>query len=453
RLSGNRVSGNRAATIERMEDRLLLTSGPTLISILPNDGTLLLNNETLHTDPTQLSFRFNLSPGEQLDPATLTSGIQLVRSGDDGLFGNGNDVTVTPGYLAIDPAHPSQVVMRFSSPLPDDLYQINITGALKDTGKPVQSFNGGQTITQDFRLALGPQVLSVAPQPVSRTSTGALQQATNEIDVYFNEPVQTLPGDPTHLASGVLSTSNPGLFQLIATGNTATAVDDKVYVPDSGVSSITKDANGVFHVPGSVIYDAGSNEARIIFQQGVTPISVNSLGAGAFRLRVGDTNLPLAPPNVVSGLTPATDGTFSNPLNISVGPLGTQTQIYSGSLQPQTLDPNMVFPGGLLDPGHRNIPVNGGIENRAIGTTASGASVIEYSFPDVYGVDPQTLQPLHNLITANQKQTVREIFQLYSYYTGLSAIEMPNGGGTQIFVGDLRALNPTIDPNAAAGLG
>ncbi|HJT33585.1 MAG TPA: hypothetical protein VJ783_16185, partial [Pirellulales bacterium] len=457
----------RAAALERMEDRLLLTSGPTLISILPNDGTLLLNNETLHADPTQLTFRFNLAAGEQIDPNTLTSGIQLLRSGDDGVFGNGNDVTVTPGYLALDPAHPNQAIMRFSSPLPDDLYQITVVGsgagALKDTGSPPLRFNGGVNVAQDFRLALGPQVLSVVPQPVTRTATGGLTQATNEIDVYFNEPVQTLPGDPTHLPSGVLSTNNAGLFQLIATGDTATTTDDTVYVPDSSISSITKDANGIFHVPGSVQYDAQSNEARIIFQTGATPIPINSLATalgtgGAFRLRVGNSDLPLPAPATPVDLTQLPNyftqtGTYGEAYQ--VGQLGTQTQLFGGNLQPQGIDPNLVFPGGLLDPGHRDIPL--GLENRAIGTTATGASVFYYTFPDIYGNDPNTGQPLHNQITANQKQTVREIFQLYSYYTGMSAIEVPLGAVVPgvfplpVWVGDLR-VNGLLDPTSAAGV-
>ncbi len=252
---------------------MLLTSGPQLISIIPNDGSVLLPNATLHTAPTQLTFRFLLSAGETLDPNTL-SGVQLEGTGGDGVFDandrsvgyNGNDVAITPGYIGIDPAQPNQVVMRFSSPLPDDLYQITVVGAgagaLKDTARPALSFNGGQNVTQDFRLQLGPQVLSVVPQPVTRDSNGVLTPHNNEIDVYFNAPVQTLPGDRTQLSASQ--------FQLIATQNTATTTDDVTYVPDP--QAIFEDpfprADGTIHVPGSVQYDALNNEARIVFQSG-----------------------------------------------------------------------------------------------------------------------------------------------------------------------------------------
>ncbi|OYV86916.1 MAG: hypothetical protein B7Z73_10925, partial [Planctomycetia bacterium 21-64-5] len=151
-------------------------------------------------------------------------------------------------------------------------------------------------------------------------------------------------------------------------------------------------------------------------------------------------------------IAPANNGTFANA--DPVGALGPQTQIFSGDLQPITLDPNLVFPGGLLDPGHRDIPL--GEENHASGTTPGGAKVVYYSFPTIYGYatweNPTNPPPLYNQITAAEEQTVNEIFQLYSYYTGINAYEVPSGG-KPIFVGDLRALDPTIPPNSAAGLG
>ncbi|MGH7136440.1 MAG: hypothetical protein ACREHD_11920, partial [Pirellulales bacterium] len=300
----------RDLRIEQVESRLLLTSGPTLISIIPNDGSVWQpgQNITTHDDPTQLTFRFLLSAGETLDPTTL-GGIQIARSGGDGVFGNGNDVTVTPGFIGIDPAQPNEVDMRFSSTLPDDLYQITIVGsgnnALKDTsGLNFSSQSAtNPNYTQDFRLQLGPQVLSVVPQPVTRDASGNLLANNNEIDVYFNEPVQTLPGDATHL--------DPNQFELISTGNSSATSDDKVFVADPSVNSITPVTAGsqtIYHVPGSVLYNAGNNEARIVFQSGGGAISVNSLaayagvtGSDAFRLKIGNNNeLPLT----VSSATP-----------------------------------------------------------------------------------------------------------------------------------------------------
>ncbi|HEV7222120.1 MAG TPA: hypothetical protein VGN42_05420, partial [Pirellulales bacterium] len=258
-------------SLEALEGRLLLTSGPQLISIIPNDGSLLSPNETVHTAPTQLTFRFLLGAGETLDPATL-GGIQLVRSGGDAVFGNANDASITPGYVGIDPAQPNQVVMRFSSPLPDDLYRIRLDGsdakALKDQGTPPLPFNGGVDETQDFRLQLGPQVLSVVPQPVTRDPSGALQVQSNEIDVYFDKPLATLPGQPTHL--------DPRQFQLIATQNTADTGDDVSYNPQTAT------------------YDPLNNEARLTFSSDIG--SLPGASTGAFRLRVGNNDAAVPPP-------------------------------------------------------------------------------------------------------------------------------------------------------------
>jgi hypothetical protein len=450
-LSTVALETNRELRVEQFEPRLLLTSGPQLISIIPNNGSLLLPNETVHTAPTQLTFRFLLQPGETLNPNTL-NGIELSASGGDGVFGNGNDVSITPGYIGIDPSQPNQVVMRFSSPLADDLYQITIVGGsnaetnvLTDNASPALPFNGGQDDTQDFRLQIGPQVLSVVPQPVTRDNAGNLVANNNEIDVYFNEPVQTLPGDSTHL--------DASQFELIATGNTANTSNDRIFVADPNVSSVTVEADGTTHVPGSVLYNPQNNEARIVFQSSSGPISINSLATGAFRLRIGNNETPLPQP-VNKGLYAGDPtGTFAAAENI--GPLGTSgtlsTELFSGNLQPQTIDSSLVFPGGVLDPGHRDIPLAD--ENHAIGTTVGGAQVISYSFPDVYGSDPITGQPLHNEISPTEEQTVRQIFQLYAYYTGLTFVEEPgNAGADWVVVGDPRVLDPTVPPTAVGGI-
>ena len=152
-------------------------------------------------------------------------------------------------------------------------------------------------------------------------------------------------------------------------------------------------------------------------------------------------------------LPQATNGTFGE--SDQVGTLGTPTtqatQFFNGNLQPQQIDPNLVFPGGLLDPGNRNSPLPE--ENHSVSTTPGGATIVTYSFPDVYGNDPTTGQPLHNQITANEEQTVRELFKLYSYYTGLTFIEKPgNSGDDWIVVGDPRVLNPAVIANTVDGI-
>ncbi len=79
--------------------------------------------------------------------------------------------------------------MRFASALPDDRYRIEILGrgprALLNLSG--DAYNDGVDKAISFELDLGAQIESIVPQPVERdATTGALSQATNRIDVYFN---------------------------------------------------------------------------------------------------------------------------------------------------------------------------------------------------------------------------------------------------------------------------
>ncbi|MEO1981476.1 MAG: matrixin family metalloprotease, partial [Fuerstiella sp.] len=106
------------------------------------------------------------------------------------------------------------------------------------------------------------------------------------------------------------------------------------------------------------------------------------------------------------------------------------------------------FPGAGDEPGHREIEV----ENHLGGGAGSGTSKINYNFRLDYGSDPQG-NALTNLITANQRQRAREIFELYSNLLGIDFVET-DSSGLVIVTGDLRALDPMIPtgPGGVAGL-
>lgn len=166
--SAARRAQPRALRIEPCEERRLLAVGPQLISVGPGDGTLLSEGRTLRESPRELRFTFDA--GQVINPATL-GGIQLVRSGFDGVVGNDDDVTLTPGFAGIGD-QPHEVIVRFADVLPDDQYRLTIFGtagrALTNSlGEP---FNNGVDRSINFDVDLGPQVVAVVPQPLSRTS-------------------------------------------------------------------------------------------------------------------------------------------------------------------------------------------------------------------------------------------------------------------------------------------
>src|SRR5688572_21984923 len=87
-----KLFSNRALRIEAFEDRKMFdigAAGPDLIAIIPNEGEVIQNSQVLHVAPRELLFRFE--DGSVINPATL-GGIEIVRSGGDGVFDNGDAI-------------------------------------------------------------------------------------------------------------------------------------------------------------------------------------------------------------------------------------------------------------------------------------------------------------------------------------------------------------------------
>ena len=171
-------------------------------------------------------------------------------------------------------------------------------------------------------------------------------------------------------------------------------------------------------------------------------------GGGSYRLSIAsDVAVPASDAN--SSFATATRlGTLGAAgLNVSAGI----------SVQPTVATPvgNLQFPtqpGSIDEPGHRDIPTDSGEHGRPTFAGLENAAAIEtqfYNFRPDYGVDPQG-NPLTNMITETQKQRAREIFEIFSLYTGVRFIETANQGLT-VVTGDLRANDPNIS-TAPAGL-
>src|SRR4030095_7120421 len=82
----------RQLQLEALEDRRMMAQGPASVPILPNDEVALSGGATgtltfgapFPTSPREITFRF--AQGNSIDPATLASGIKVVRAGGDGVF-------------------------------------------------------------------------------------------------------------------------------------------------------------------------------------------------------------------------------------------------------------------------------------------------------------------------------------------------------------------------------
>jgi hypothetical protein len=422
----------RKLLLEKLEDRRVLAAGPQLAAVLPNAGAQLAPNMVLNTAPRELTFKFTNEVASAINPGSIGSGgangnVRLVRANHDGVIGNSNDLVVVPGFIGLTESG-QDIVMRFADPLPDDAYRIVVVGAganpLRDlAGNP---FNDGNNFQLNFTLNLGAKVVAVVPQPVFRQTNGVLSQGTNMIDVYFNEDKL----DPT-------SAENVNFYQLLLTNNTVSPIDD------------------VLTTPASAVYFPAQNRVRLTFAQNLASYNPNSQ---AFRLRIGTDEA--IDPITYTPIVPATEpGTTFNTAH-SVGELsGANSHVIlqqSISARPY----NIQWPGSNEDPGHRDNPLESEYHiDDGDGDFQNGTAVRFYNFKFS---DPGWLvsdglggmQPSFNQITEAQRQRAREIFELYSRYSGIQFIESATQGIT-VATGDLRIADPNVpsEPGGVAGLG
>lgn len=195
------------------------------------------------------------------------------------------DIPVEAGFIGLGDST-REIVMRFKEPLPDDLYHVEILGtgsfALRNVkggafgDQTDDGVDNGEDFNLTFELNLGPQISSVVPQPVSRNIvTNTLQQARNQIHVYFNNddlwPVPVLTGE---LATNP-SVVDPAFYKLIFTTDTVHNTDDVVYRPKA------------------IQYDPTADLAVVQFDN---DLELLGSGPGTFRLRIGtDESIPVQP--------------------------------------------------------------------------------------------------------------------------------------------------------------
>ena len=189
------------ATSESLEPRIVLAAFD-LVTVIPNQGLFLNDGAIMHEAPQELTLRF--SPGQTIDPASVSAGIQVTRAGLDGAFGTSDDVTVTPGYIGVGEST-NEIIVRFAQTLPDDQYRIKVDGTGVDSLRNTlgENFNGGVDEQFNFELDLGAFVEAVVPQPVLRAQV-----------VTINNAVQVLDGDTITIRHG----SQTRVFEFNRTG-------------------------------------------------------------------------------------------------------------------------------------------------------------------------------------------------------------------------------------------
>lgn len=442
----------RRLVCEGLEQRLLLASdGPRLLSIAPNAGEILsvTRDNVLNESPRELVFRFD----SDVSKSTLAEGIRIYRSGGDNAFGgeisdlNPNaDIRIIPSYLDFGESN-RIVIARFSQNLDDDLYTVQVLGAGSSTpitnpaGEEMKPRIAGTTSdTYQFDLELGTKIIAVVPQPVVRQADGSLTQLRNVIEVYFNDDeLFDLPASTGDTNSPAVV--NPEFYKLINTRQTANPNDDFVAQPQS------------------ISYDPIAKKATLTFSQNIESIG-GGAGEGTFRLRIGSNaavateSVPINPVIQSSIPEPGSTLDLAAPINGTNGILNGAfstilSQTISAGAPPLLLD----FPGGNLEPGHRDIQDESHISSRDSG---QGIGLRYYSFMDgqSYGVDVQG-RPVYSIITPEQRARVREVFEFFSMQLGIDFIERTGdvrAGDLQIVVGDMNPHGVVSAPGDIAGI-
>ncbi|MBM3969998.1 MAG: hypothetical protein FJ302_09060, partial [Planctomycetes bacterium] len=148
-------------------------------------------------------------------------------------------------------------------------------------------------------------------------------------------------------------------------------------------------------------------------------------------------------------LVSASDNNSSFATATQLGQLGRGGQVFQSRIEAQQGIPVPPPAGGPDEPGHREIPAESHGVGPGTAPSAPGAlGIVRFNFPLTYGVDSQG-NTLFNQITEDQKQRAREIYEIYGRLYGF---EVAEGGGTGIVTGDIRVVDPSMPPDAAAGI-
>lgn len=360
-----------------------------------------------------------------------------------------SDSVIQPGYVGLGDS-PREVVFRFAETLPDDTYRIDINaaGALGLRNEDGEYFNDGISVSGQFTVNVGPKVLAVVPQPVTRSANGTLTSAPNVIEVHVDG------GDVN-----VATLEREDLYRLIYTRDTLTSSDDFEMAPTSAVyNSLTKVVRLEFPSALSRVVDPLGNGSTFI--------------KGAARLRIGSSEpIKIMPTQVPINSDPADN--FSNALNlnntwtISSNPnAGIQSARLTSEIR-NTSSYGLNLPGEGV-PGTRNLrPDDPSRLDRTIpldvfrrgADSEDGIAVFQYNFVNSWlGDDPtkagiDETREYFNLITEQQKARVREVLSLFSEYLGVQFVET-NGGLTEassfsIAVGELYGADPRVNSATA----
>lgn len=422
--------------------------GGEMVSIGGTDGTISLVGESFtptvafHRMISTQTLEFAEVPGDgsTLDVSILGNGLQILFDSDPAAVTGDIDPATSAVVVATDGQTARTVAIRVESIIAprgtpalafggqmESIVRSNTTITLTGRTNTPDAVFTGDAVLDANELPVLPLLVtqsspySIVPGGIASVSDDALTQLRDTVVVHFNAE------DPLDESSA----ESPLNYQLFESD------------PVSGA-----EAAGI--VPTSVSYDSVSGTAVLTFAAG------DVADGKLYRLQVGNA---AADPGVVINTSEIDDENSSFATATGLGALAPAGGMISGEINVRPLVPSpvgdLLFPsqvGPISEPGHRDVTLLP-VEQHGDSTPSLGPAedIVEqaYNFQSVYGQDPQG-NTLFNAITETQKQRAREVFEIYSRYTGIRFIETADQGIT-VVTGDMRALDPTIN-TAPAGL-
>ncbi len=259
RVSVTDTSGNISNPNDRNAQLKFVvdSQGPRVTSASPSPSSQISPGSILP---------ITLGMNENVNPASLNNQtIQVVRSGGDGVFGNGNDVSMTIDaasisitYLKVDAQGSVNVAFNVNGPFPNDLYRVTLVGAGTNTvtdraGNPLNGqFNGsfpsgvtngtGSNYVMYYTI-LDPSryfVRYVSPSGNDTTATGSITSPYGTIQGAINA---AQIGDTVAVMAGTYNENVvlKSLIQVVSAG--ANSTNTTLYPGDAKATIIRPAAN------------------------------------------------------------------------------------------------------------------------------------------------------------------------------------------------------------------
>ncbi|MCA9084827.1 MAG: hypothetical protein KDA81_12260, partial [Planctomycetaceae bacterium] len=423
------------------------------------------------------SVPFNLDLGAQVlavvpQPVDI-SGAALSQSKDTiVVYFNDDDLNPTlaedPALYQLinatpNPANPADIVRYPTSVVYDPVAD---TATLTFSGPIDSQFGPGESL---FRLRIGSNE-TIPGAPTTLSYSGSATTDFGYLQDVDADGVNEFAEVTFHLADPAPGTSEEGKAVVITfsvNGGATTSVPIIAPNTTTGQIDITvSSATGLETTLGELLAAiAGSEDARKLVRLEVTPNS--NLAA-----TIGST--------ITSGSTltlfDAGSSFRSSGSQANLGNLGSGKVVVSGAIDRQLVP--LDYPGAFDEPGQRELEIFRFVPSfdtrfhpsfvdeptliedsfdrfplafvdPAI-TDNEGIETLFYNFQTFVGYDPDGLERT-NVITENQKQRVREVFDFYGNYLGIQFVETANRGFT-IARSDLRVLEPEYFNGAGDGL-